>query len=380
MVALDANAARPASAAALAAYEDASLVAAHPTAPHARGRAAKRLLDEARARIAHSINAQEHEIIFTSGGTEAAALAVAGCLHGACGGHLVTTCLEHPAVTRTAAMVASHAAFRWTQVPCPRSGRMESADLYAACGDDTRLISMIAASNETGVIQPITEVAAWCRDRGIIMHTDAVQAMGRMPLDVQVSPVALASWAGHKVGAVGAIGCLYAREGTVLQPPWRPIVAVGAPLQALEDPEISVAAAASLAAALAQDTTTTRRQVQRRRDAFEQALREKLADVEILGADVPRLGHTSCVRFGGCAADGLMMALDLQGFYCSTGSACSSGSIEPSPVLLGMGLTPQQAGEALRFSLDDSVTDDDLARLLEALVALVGRARPGHGK
>ena len=384
---LDANASRPAHPAALKAYMEATAQADEAGGPQARAHQTRQTLEAARASIAESVGVRADEIVFTSGGTEAAAWAVAGAMHAHRDGHLVTSALEHPAVSRTAAMVAKSPPYTWAQVPCPRTGRMNLADLQAACQAappaassprsqaPTRLVSLIAASNETGVLQPIAELAAWCRAHHVLCHTDAVQAIGRKDVDLRAWQVDLASWAGHKIGAVGAIGCLYVRRGVALQPPWLPWNPNGANVQALEDPEISSAAAAALAAALRQRSHEAEARLQARRDKFEQVLAAEVPGFEAIGARVPRLGHTSCVRFAGCEADGLMMALDLEGFYCSTGSACSSGAIEPSPVLLGMGCTSQEAREALRFSFDDGVTEVGLQRLLTCLVTLVKRTR-----
>ena len=385
-VPLDANASRPASPAAWEAYAQATAQISEGDDPQARARQARRTLEAARASIAQSVGACPDEIVFTSGGTEAAAWAVAGAMHAHPEGHVVTSALEHPAVSRTAAMVAKAQSYTWTQVACARSGKMDLEAIFEACqappavlsarsGASMRLVSLIAASNETGVLQPVAELAAWCRERQILCHTDAVQAIGRKDVDLRAWQVDLASWAGHKVGAVGAIGCLYVRRGVVLQPPWLPWNPHGANVQALEDPEISVAAAAALAAALQQRSAEAEAKLQARRDHFERVLAAQVPNFEIIGGAASRLGHTSCVRFEGCEADGLMMALDLEGFYCSTGSACSSGSIEPSPILLGMGYKPKEAREALRFSFDDAITDAGLKRLLERLVALVQRMR-----
>ncbi|MEO1172845.1 MAG: aminotransferase class V-fold PLP-dependent enzyme, partial [Myxococcota bacterium] len=220
---------------------------------------------------------------------------------------------------------------------------------------DTVLLSVIAASNETGVLQPIEELAMLARRRRILFHTDAVQTVGRMPIELHRWGVDFASFSAHKFGAVSGIGLVYVRD------PLR----VDEPLVESTD-EFDLPGLASTAAALDRVEIMT----PDLRDRFERRL-SALSDIECIGAASPRLSNTSLVRFGGCEADGLMMALDVEGFATSTGSACASGSIEPSPILLAMGLSSAAASEAVRFSFGPSTTEQDVDSAANAVCRVV---------
>ena len=359
---VDSNAAAPVHPAAWDAYAAHCAIFADPAAPHAAGRAARQVLEDARARVAEALGAQAHEIIFTSGGTESDALAL-----GLAAGHtIVTSSIEHAAIARTAAAMAAAEYITLQTVQVPRTGCLQPDALRAALTPQTRLVSIVHASNETGVLQPIEAIAALCAERGIWSHTDAVQAVGRQPYDVRALNVAMLSLSGHKLGAVGGIGALYVREGMP-----RPVHAWQ---QAALCDTRNVAGAASLAAALshAPDAAAWAR-VRFMRDAFEQELRAALPDIEVLGAAVARLPNTSCIRFPGCIGEGLMIGLDVAGYAVSTGSACSSGSIEPSPILMGMGLSKFEALQTVRFSFGTTMQASQAQGLAKEVTRLVRR-------
>lgn len=381
---VDANASAPVLPQAWAAYAEAAADYADPAAPHPAGRAARRRLEDARAAVAAFLHAEPDEIHFTSGGTEADAWAVGSVLGLAPGSHCVTSSIEHAAVARALDALAQTAPgflgpqgpsssgskvsepyARVTRVPVDRTGRVSAAAMGQAMQGSTRLVTLLAASNETGVIQPVADVAAYARAAGAHMHTDAVQAVGRMPVDVRAWGVDSLALAGHKLGAVGGIGALFVRRGIALRL-----------LYPREAVDANVAGAVSLAAALAhQPTAAQLQEMGLRRDAFEAGVLSELSDIEILGADADRLPNTSCIRLQGCAADGVLMALDLQGFAVSTGSACSSGSIEPSPILLGMGLSAREARETVRFSLPMGFDAAELVpQVVRVVLAMRGRA------
>jgi cysteine desulfurase len=361
----DANAGVPATAAALAAYESAAEVIGNPSSAHELGRRAREVLEEARRSVAAFLGAEPDEIVFTSGGTESDALALTGVLRGS-RAHVVTTSIEHPAVSRTLVALP----LELTVVPAGRSGRVESERFRAALRDDTRLVSVIAASNETGVVQPIDEIGRAARSRGALFHTDAVQAIGRVPVDL--AHVDLLSLSGHKLGAVGGIGALYVRRGVRLEP----LLVGGGQEAGRRATTENVAGAASLAAARAElPNEAERARLASLRDRLEREIAARAGDVESLGMSAPRLPNTTCLRFAGCEGDAIMMALDLCGIAVSTGSACSSGSIEPSPVLLGMGLMPAEAKSAVRYSLPRSATAAEVDRAVDATVDVVQRIR-----
>lgn len=353
VVHLDANAGAFVHPAAWAAWQQATSLPGAPDALHARGRAARAALREAETQIAQIIGAGPDTLRLLSGGTEADALAL-GCVlappqagptpaafgPGSHLPHVVSTGVEHAAMTQTLAAWAHAGRLTYTLVPAARSGRVDPDAVLEAVTPQTRLVSMTWACNETGVVQPVSAVINACRARNILVHTDAVQAVGRVVVDVQACPVDLLSFSGHKMGAVGGIGALYVRPGTAVQA-----------LYADQRP-MDVPGAMAWAAALKHvPTAAVWAGVAQARDALEAWAKDVFgAAIDVLGADVPRLPNTSCLRFVGCSGEALMMALDVAGFAVATGSACSSGAVEASPLLLGMGLSSEEAQQAVRLS------------------------------
>jgi cysteine desulfurase len=369
---LDASADAPVLDEAWQAYAEASADFANPSSIHALGRAAHARLELARATIAAALGAEPDELVLTSGGTEGAAAALWGCLGATPGAHVVTSTIEHAAVGRTLERWAREGRIRLTRVAASRHGRVEVADVLAALEPETTLVSLVLACNETGALQPVAEVAAACRARGVSVHTDAVQAVGRVDLDCHALGVDALSLSGHKLGAVGGAGVLYWRGGHA---PPLPLVVGGGQEHGRRSGTENIAGAASLAAALgARPDAAARARLGALRDRLEARLLA-LGAVEVIAAHGPRLCTTSCVRFAGCEGDGLMMALDLEGICVSTGSACSSGSVDPSPILLGMGLSPAEARQTLRFSLPVSVAEAEVDRAAEVVGRVVTRAR-----
>jgi cysteine desulfurase len=369
---LDHNADAPVLPEAWRAYADAAADYANPSSLHALGKAAQARLDATRSAIAAALDAEPDEVVLTSGGTEGAAAAVFGVLGAEGGGHVVTSTIEHAAVARTLDQLAAAGRVTLTRVPAGRDGVVPAAAVVAALRPDTRLVTLVLACNETGALQPLAEIAAACRARGVLVHTDAVQAVGRVEVSCHRLGVDALSLSGHKLGAVGGIGVLYWRRGA---PAPAPLVVGGGQEQGRRSGTESIAGAASLAAALARlPDAAERARLTALRDDLEARLRTA-GGVEVLAAGAPRLCNTSCVRFDGCEGDGLMMGLDVEGVAVSTGSACSSGSVEPSPILLGMGLTSAEARATLRFSLGSVTTSTDIARAAAAATALVQRAR-----
>ncbi|MEM6533042.1 MAG: aminotransferase class V-fold PLP-dependent enzyme [Myxococcota bacterium] len=349
MIYLDANADSPPQEAALAAY----LSAAREQLPlsSAREREAEYL-----QRIATAIGARRGGCLATRGGTLADAIALE--LGIGSGGHVVTSGIEHAAVVQSLELLEAKGRCRVTRVPVDRSGRVDPAAVERAIQEDTVLVTVIAASNETGVLQPISELAQLARRHGARFHTDAVQLAGRMPVDVDAWEVDLASFSSHKFGAVGGTGFIYVRDADLLHE------ARAVPAQTTD--ELDLPGLASTSTALEMGTTMS----PTLRDVFEESL-SALDDIEVIGADSPRLPNTSLVRFGGCEADGLMMALDVEGIATSTGSACASGSIEPSPILLAMGLSSGEASQAIRFSLGLHTTESDVRTAAAAVKRVV---------
>lgn len=378
MIQLDANAGLPATAAAVAAYREASLDFANPSSPHALGRRAAERLAEARATVARVLGVDADEVVFTSGGTEANVLALVGTVRAAGGHpHVVTTSVEHPSVVETLAALATAGEIELSGVSVERHGRVDSGRVVGAVRDDTRLVSVVTAGNETGVLQPVEEIAAALAGHRAVIHTDAVQAIGRV--DVAPSDLDLLSLSGHKLGAVGGIGVLWVRAGCELAP----FLVGGGQERGRRASTENLAGAASLAAALAGVGSVRAVNAGRMaglgelRDALEIGLTAGASafgiEVEVLGGQMPRLANTACVRFCGIPGDAVMMALDQAGIAVSTGSACRVGAPEPSPILMGMGLSAEEASEAVRYSLAPETTREEIEAAVAQTLVVLGR-------
>lgn len=377
MIYLDANADAEVLEPAWQAYMEACQVLGVPASEHADGRAARGALEAARSRIAEGLGAPSHRVIFTSGGTEADALALLGVLDGPggepdCTPHVITSTIEHAAIAATLERLAERGRVEVSWVQPSANGQLEVERVLEQLRPQTRLVSVVAASNETGALQPISELAAACRARGVFLHTDAVQAAGKLPERPGAWGSDLVSVSGHKLGAVGGVGALLLAPHVPLQP----ILAGDDREGGLRPGTENLAGILSLAAAVehwpsAEDCA----RLQQMRDAFEQGLTARCPGAQIVGRTAPRLPNTSCVLVDGCEGDGLMMALDMRGIAVSTGSACSSGSIEPSTVLLGMGFTRAQARQSVRVSLGWNATQQHVDALIDAWVDVVEAIR-----
>jgi cysteine desulfurase len=348
----------------------------NPSSPHAAGRKARKLLSESRERAAAALGAVPDEIVFTGGGSEADHLAILGTWEAAQKWNsrkkrIVTTGVEHPAVRKTLKRLeAAGAEVVW--VPPGPGGRVSAEAVGDALTLDTLLVTVILAQNETGVIQPVAEIAARARACGAWVHTDAVQAAGKIavrPADLGVDMLSLAA---HKLHGPKGVGALYVKTGTRLGA----FTQGGGQEFGLRPGTENVPGIAGLAAALEAGVAAIERDMPRVR-----ALRDRLAE-GILGA-VPGsrwngdrehlLPNTANLSFPGLRADMLMIGLDAEGVCVSTGSACHSGALEPSEVLLAMGLDEEAARSSLRFSLSRFSTESEVDRVLEAFPRLLAR-------
>ena len=333
---------------------------------HHFGQAARHKLDTARRQVAQTFGAQPEEIVFTSGGTEADNLALFGV-----GGHVVTTAVEHPAVLGAAAQMDS------TVVPVDGRGVIDPDAVRRALRPGTKLISVMHANNETGVIQPIEEIARIAADAGVLVHSDGVQAIGKIPVDPQalgVSGVSLYAISGHKIGAPKGVGALYVRKGTKL----RAMMYGGRHERERRAGTENVAGAVGLARAaewIMEHGAAEAIRVGDLRDQLETGILSRIPDVHVNGAGAPRTSNTSNLRFDGIDSDALLIALDLRGFAVSSGAACSSGAPEPSHVLLAMGLTREQARSSIRFSLGRTNTPEQVDALVDAVADAVSHLR-----
>jgi cysteine desulfurase len=344
---------------------------------HASGRRARQGLDEARERVASILGAKPREIVFTGGGSEADNLAIKGAVWAASarGRHVVTSGVEHKAVLNSCAIL-ERSGFGVTQVPVDRYGRVDPADIEAAIRDHTTLVSIMYANNEVGTIQPIAEIGAICRRRGVLFHTDAVQAGGFLPLDVDNLGVDLLSLAAHKLYGPKGVGALFVRQGTALLPQ----VQGGAQERQRRAGTENVAGIVGFARALelAQGDADARDAENARlaalRDGLLGALRD-VAGVEPTGHPVERLPHSASWLVDGIEGGDLVAALDLEGVEASTGSACTSGSAEPSHVLLAMGIDADRAHGALRLTAGRGTSSADVERAAGVLRTVVSRMR-----
>jgi cysteine desulfurase len=346
---------------------------------HASGRRARQGLDEAREGVAAILGAKPREIVFTGGGSEADNLAIKGAAWAASakGRHVVTSRVEHKAVLNSCSIL-ERSGFEVTYLPVDRYGRVDPAEVEAAITERTTLVSIMYANNEVGTIQPIAEIGAICRRRGVVFHTDAIQAAGFLPLDVDNLGVDLLSVAAHKIYGPKGVGTLFVRQGTALLPQMQG----GAQERQRRAGTENVAGIVGFVRALelaqgdpgARDAENAR--LAGLRDRLLAAARD-LAGIEATGHPVERLPHSASWLIDGIEGGDLVAALDLEGIEASTGSACTSGSAEPSHVLLAMGIDPERAHGALRLTAGRGTTPAEIEEAADVLRAAIGRMREG---
>ncbi len=341
---------------------------------HLFGQEARAVVEEARRAVADLIGADTREVVFTSGGTESDNWALWGTLWGGRrpGDHVVTTRIEHPAVLATCAAMEKRGV-EVTQVPVDASGRVDPGAVADAVREGTILISVMHANNETGILQPVAEIAEIARKRGVPLHTDAVQSVGKIPVDVKALGVDLLSLSAHKIHGPKGVGALWIRRGT----PIAPFLTGGAQERKRRAGTENVPAIAGFGAAArlaAERLPEMGGRVAALRDRFEQGALGRIPGGCVNGRG-PRLPNITNVSFERLEGEAAVIALDLEGVAASTGSACSSGSLEPSHVLRGMGLRPEVVQSSLRFSLGRQNTEEEIDRALDILGKVVGRLR-----
>jgi cysteine desulfurase len=334
---------------------------------HWEGQAARRLLEESRDAIASHLAATPREIVFTSGGSESNNTAIFGLAGRGNLSHIVTTSIEHPSVSEPIRELEGGGC-TVTRVETRRDGSVDAAAMIAALRRDTALVAMILAHNETGVIQPVEEVGAEARARGISVHVDAVQALGKMPLRVPGLNADSVSFSAHKLHGPQGIGALWIRTGHQLDP----LVRGGAQERRRRAGTEPVALAAGFAAAVGVIDMNEMERVRGLRDGFERRLLEAVPAAQVNGGGAKRLPNTSNLLCPGGDGEAIQIALDLRGIAVPTGSACSSGRVEPSRVLLAMGLSEEDAKSSIRISLGRMSTEDEVDRALAALVEVIG--------
>jgi cysteine desulfurase len=347
----------------------------NPSSIHFYGQEAKAALYDARERLATLLNARTNEVHFTSGGTEADNLAILGVLEAAEGGrrHLVTSSVEHHALLNPMKALMKKG---WpvTFLKVDRAGVVDPGDLERALTSETLLVSVMHANNETGVIQPVAQLARLSREAGAYFHTDAVQSVGKIPVDVEALGVDLLSLAGHKMYGPKGSGTLFVRRGVK----FRPVLRGGGQERSRRPGTENLPAIVGLgcAAELAQGRIEADGQrIRALRDLLESQVKERIRGVLVNGEGAERTPNTSNLSFDGVEGETLAIALDLQGFAVSTGAACSSGTIEPSHVLIAMGLRPERVQSSIRVSLGRDTTQEDILAFVSTLHSAVESVR-----
>lgn len=342
---------------------------------HAEGRAARAALDDARQRVARCLGAKSKEIVFTGGGSEADNLAIAGVARAlrARGRHLVSTAAEHHAVLHSL-QALSEEGWEVTLLGVDRDGRVSPEAFAAALRADTVLASVMYVNNEVGTVQPIAQLAAAAHERGVLFHTDAVQAAAYLPLDAAKLGIDLLALGAHKFYGPKGTGLLYVREGT----PIVPILHGGSQEFGKRAGTENLAGIVGLAAALElalDERTGAGARIATLRDRFEARVLERIPDVRINGGGAPRAPHISNLGFLGVASEQLLMRLDIEGIAVSAGSACASGVIEPSHVIAALGLPEEWTRGVTRFSLGRTSTPGQIDRTAEVLEQAVADLR-----
>jgi cysteine desulfurase len=348
----------------------------NPSSVHHFGQQAKAVIDEARSAVASLVGGDPSEIVFTSGGTESDNFAIRGAaeaLEATGRRHLIATGIEHEAVINTLKALARRG-WKTTLLPVDQTGIVTPSALEAAITDDTAVVSVMHANNEIGTIQPVGELAAIARRHGALFHTDAVQSAGKIPLDVRALGVDLLSISAHKFYGPKGIGALWIRRGLRLLP----VLTGGKHERSRRAGTENVAGIAGMGVAAQRARAKMAEEGARLaalRDRLEDGVTRAVSGTAINGTRSPRVPNTTNISFDRVEAESLLIALDLQGIAVSTGSACSSGTLEPSHVLKAMGFPPHRTQNSIRFSLGAANTEADIDRVIAVLPGIVDKLR-----
>jgi cysteine desulfurase len=339
---------------------------------HHHGQQTRAAVERARESVAELLGARTSEIVFTSGGTEADNLAIFGMLRP--GDHIIASTIEHHAVLNSCHR-AEEIGCEVTYIPVDGQGIVDPDEVHRALRPNTKLISIMAANNETGVVQPIREIGKVAEEADVYFHTDAVQAAGKIPVNVTEWKCDLLSISGHKIHAPQGIGALYVRKGTHLQPLFYGGRHERSRRAGTENVPGIVGLGKAAEIALRGFTDGSVDRIRQLRDRIEDTVLGTTDLVGVNSAAAPRVPNTTSIHFDCIEGEALVIALDLKGVAVSTGAACSSGAVEPSHVLTAMGLTADQARASLRFSLGKQNTAEDVELLLSILPETVARLR-----
>jgi len=347
----------------------------NPSSVYSYGQEARGAIEEARTKVAGLIGAGSEEIIFTGGGTEADNLAIKGVAHANehRGNHIITTSIEHHAVTEVCKSLERRG-FTVTYLPVDKYGLVAADDVRKAITGKTVLISIMHANNEIGTIEPVEEIGRIAREAGVYFHSDAVQTVGHIPVNVDKFKVDLLSISAHKLYGPKGVGALYVRKGTKLVP----LIHGGEQEKRRRAGTENVPGIVGLGKAVelaGQDMNREAERLAALRDKLTEGLRERIDHTHLNGHPKRRLPNNVNVSIDFVEGESMLLNLDLEGICASTGSACSSASLEPSHVLLALGLSPEQAHGSLRFTLGRENTEADVERVLTVLPGIVAKLR-----
>lgn len=342
---------------------------------HAFGREAREGVEHARNQVAAAINASPDEIFFTAGGTESDNMAIKGVAHKYAkkGKHIITTAIEHHAVLHTCEALEKEG-YEVTYLPVDEDGLISVEQVRAAMRDDTILVTVMFANNEVGTIEPIAEIGALCRERNVLFHTDAVQAVCHIPIDVRAMNIDLMSISAHKFHGPKGIGALYCRKGIVLEP----VIVGGAQERKRRAGTENVAGIVGLGAAIERahkNMSADMARVSALRDKLISGILKNIPHVKLNGHPTQRLPQNVNFSIRYIEGESILLMLDINGIAASSGSACTSGSLDPSHVLLAMGIPHEIAHGSLRLTLSDMTTDEEVDYVLETLTKTVKRLR-----
>ena len=340
----------------------------NPSSIHSVGGAAREALDGARRSVAQALNCTAKRVIFTGSGSEADNFALKGIAQAAGGGHIITSAIEHPAILASCRSLERQG-FEVTYLPVDGDGLVSPESLAAAIRSDTILVSIMLANNETGVIQPIADLAALARERDIVFHCDAVQALGKIPVDVEELGVDLLSVSGHKIHAPKGVGALFVRRGTGMTPLVNGGNQEGGQRAGTEN--VAAIVAFAKAAELAVKRLPDMERVAQLRDRLQQGIEGLVDEARVNGDHERRLPNTLNMTLPGLRGESLVLRLDRKGIALSSGSACKSGSPDPSHALIALGLTPEDAHCSVRFSLGQGNTHEEIELTLSALTDVI---------
>jgi cysteine desulfurase len=347
----------------------------NPSSIHWAGRGVRKYIDEAREKVANLLNADPSGIVFTGGGSESDNLAIKGAVYALKkeGNHIITTKVEHPAVLNTCEYLEK-TGYKVTYLPVDHEGMIDLDELTGSITTKTVLISIMYANNETGTLLPIKEVGEIAADKGILFHTDAVQAAGKIPMNLKDLKIDLLSLSGHKLYGPKGIGCLYIKKGTSIVPLIHGGHQEGGRRAGTENIP-SIVGLGKACEIASKDMESQAKRITKLRDRLYEGIIDKLDHIKLNGHPVKRIPNTLNVSFEFIEGESLLLNLDLEGVAVSSGSACTSGSLKPSHVLTAMGLTPEIAQGSIRFSLGRNNTEEDVEYVLDVLPEIVNRLR-----